>query len=352
MGQAFGTSDIMEKLDIIEKQLNNNLDAIKTTLAKHDADIGYTHTQLENLKNQIAEIDERHAKVNELYFDSLHQHSGESRLDSRKRFFSEMAASEGRMRLLQRGNEKVLQEFARICQKNKIEYWLDCGTLLGAVRHGGFIPWDDDIDLGIMRRDLPRLLKIVAQNKDYRITLVYDYYNKSRQYRFRTKEAANPCFVDIFPYDTTEAACDEETWREFCKQKTHIVNEIDNLELAKKWQETPWVKAESEFGRRIKTVVDEAYAELERPIRDGQTVIWGLDGPIPDLPSIFTWKQIFPLSTIEFDGRKYSCPHSPEEYSQVRYGDIYRLPRDIVSHYAHVADADIDVKVIKRFLAN
>ena len=61
----------------------------------------------------------------------------------------------------------LLKHFDAICKEHNIKYWLSSGTCLGAVRHGGFIPWDDDLDVEMLRDDYMKFEKVFKETDDY-----------------------------------------------------------------------------------------------------------------------------------------------------------------------------------------
>jgi phosphorylcholine metabolism protein LicD len=102
-----------------------------------------------------------------------------------------------------------------VCKKNNIQYWLDGCTLLGAYRHGGFIPWDDDVDIGVMRADFPKIKKALTLELPNQFFLQTDDSELNYKHAFikvrdtQTTSSAKldstydqrGLFIDIFPFD-------------------------------------------------------------------------------------------------------------------------------------------------------
>lgn len=120
------------------------------------------------------------------------------------------------LRKVQLTQLEILKEVDRVCKENDIDYWLDSGTLLGAVRHKGFIPWDDDLDIAMRREDYERFLRIAPQKMD--CNFFVQHWNNDIHYPFpwakvrkrgtifteyQLKDSAslNGIYIDIFPTD-------------------------------------------------------------------------------------------------------------------------------------------------------
>lgn len=111
---------------------------------------------------------------------------------------------------------EILKEIDRVCKKNNIRYWLEGGTMLGAVRHKGFIPWDDDLDIAMFREDYDRFLQIAPSElkSDYFLQcdatdpenpFLYAKVRKNNTYikeeKVRKIKMHQGIFVDVFPVD-------------------------------------------------------------------------------------------------------------------------------------------------------
>lgn len=118
--------------------------------------------------------------------------------------------------ILHQVDMEIVKEVVRICDEHNLIYYMHGGTMLGAIRHKGFIPWDDDIDMGMPRDDYEKFLKI-AENQlpetykvvNYRNTPQYQYYitrvldtdTKLIEERIGNDSKYTHASIDIFPID-------------------------------------------------------------------------------------------------------------------------------------------------------
>ncbi len=238
----------------------------------------------------------------------------------------------------------MLVEFDAICKRHRLRYWLDSGTLLGAVRHAGFIPWDDDIDLAMPVEDYLKFIQIAQgelssaiflQNRQTDGAFKLDYCklrsNRARIVEFHEKgrqlDYHQGVFVDIFPMLTLEAS---EENRRFYEETLEAIREVSAITL-----HTP--NGSDEPIRR---------AELVGSLRERHQgwegnelkVIYG--GEMPDVAAWFDMGAVFPLGDIEFEGHAFPAPNDPSHYLDAIYRFDYRQlpPEDKRVIHAHRID--------------
>lgn len=128
---------------------------------------------------------------------------------------------ENQLRKLQELELDIAIEIKRVCEKNNIKYFLMYGSLLGAVRHGGFIPWDDDMDFGMLREDYDKFIKACEIDLDkekfflqtWDTDFLYPFPWAKIQLKgtrfvddFAPENPNNGIAVDIFPFDSVPAS--------------------------------------------------------------------------------------------------------------------------------------------------
>lgn len=239
---------------------------------------------------------------------------------------------------------ELLKFIDNVCNKYEINYWLGFGTLLGAVRHQGFIPWDDDIDLGILREDYNKLIEVLPkeiskydyfkdncgltllleQNKNYfeDFNSVYDAVNQEDAKRleinlhFLQIAWLKPFVkIDFFPMDFIKDEKVNEINESFLakKFKFHfdMLEETDNFfdVLESNRQEVGFTNSKSKY---FSDTFESVYSWRVR---------------------IFEYDKTFPLETINFEGYEFKCPNDYDAHLKVAFGDDYmNLPKNIETH--------------------
>ena len=250
--------------------------------------------------------------------------------------------------------QKLLDEFSEYCDKNGLTYYLAYGTLIGAVRHKGYIPWDDDIDVLMPRPDYERFIENY-NDASKTSTRVVSHKTNPRYYLSFAKlintdtvmqEEVNSDYhigvnIDIFPLDNL--ADDYETAKKLIK-KAFMYNEImllKNLTFSKerKWYKNAVIGAGrvlSTFWSRNK-LIDRlnnlGIRKENKAFTKYVGLITGLDAC--DDRELFEAEWFKETVKIEFEGHLYSAPAGYDAVLRRTYGDYMKLPpaEEQVAHH-------------------
>jgi len=226
---------------------------------------------------------------------------------------------------------EMLISFDKICTKHHLRYWLDSGTLLGAVRHKGFIPWDDDIDLAMPIEDYNKFIllaplelpnEIFFQTSLTDTKFKFDYIklrsNKASIVEFHEKDKEvgyhQGIFVDIFPMLAVE---DTQQMSTFYTNTLEDIRSVSAVSL-----HTPMGK-DNPIKRKI--LVDSLDKHHKGWECQNNKLIYS--GKMPDVAASFHIKEVFPLSILSFEGLNFPVPKNPQHYlSEIYSFNFMKLP--------------------------
>ena len=250
----------------------------------------------------------------------------------------------------------ILKYTIDVCEKNGLTYWVVAGTLLGAVRHGGFIPWDDDLDIHMPRKDYEKLWKLLRRERSGRYVLCRT--TKNRNYHHRVMQMVDTgttfihtrcvdediehgVYIDIIPLDV----CPENKFDQMLQMFFASVFSIYNIQCKPEYN-----------GNRIMAIITEILLRLI-PGKNLRYKIWKaaekhmvkycydenyasskyvkvITSTMKELRHPFL-KEWFGDRKMQFEDIEVNVPSNAEAYLTAMYGDYMALPPEekrIVRH--------------------
>lgn len=252
----------------------------------------------------------------------------------------------GEIRKYQMAQLELLEQTHRICQELGLRYYLIGGTLLGAVRHGGFIPWDADIDIGMPRQDYEKFrLYWQEQSSDryffqhhttephhlsphaiLRIKGTHVILSKRISHKYPLTH--DGIYLDIFPLDEPPAdkGAQERQMQAICRTRRLI-------ELKAGYVYDSTGKIQKIVKRVVQLCLPPLGALNKRLDRQMRRHTGSGSGYLVSMASHYSyWKQLMAAEIygepreIEFEGKMFLAPAKTEEYLERIYGDYMKLP--------------------------
>ena len=231
---------------------------------------------------------------------------------------SQFPKAQGPLRDLQEADAALVAVIAKVLQKHGLRYWLDWGSLLGAVRHKGFIPWDDDIDIGIPEDDFDeavRVLKEELSGDTFEIGECQSWYGVGYKHR------ATGIWADLYPIYYCTLDADDPRQREKLREKCRTYQ-----------AKFPQIR-KSRDRAGIRQAMGEIIPEMCRPDA-AKSVFYANEFGEFHMTAV---KDIFPLAAADFEEYSLSVPHNADAYLRNMFGDYMSFPKDGYPHHGNDA---------------
>ncbi len=300
------------------------------------ADMKYYFDQL----NQRIELLEQ---KNEYLFFFLQHLEGETDMETKKRVFLNLPKASGQVADIQLADNYILSRVKRICDENGISFSLCGGTLLGAVRHHGFIPWDDDVDIDISREDFYRLEELLRNDEQLVMQRYYKYMEHGLRpgyvYKIKLRESEQ-FYIDVFPFDYMSVASGEE--EKANKEKEDLCErfgeELKNIFIKHGVFYSGKEKPEAN------PAMDDEVTAIENEYINRYNDLFLKGGPVTHftraigndrwLRNIYHMQKVadylpFEKNAVTFEEMSYNAYRNCEDLLKYQYGDFWKLPRFI-----------------------
>lgn len=336
-----------ENIQAACKVINTQLDAASIQINEHiNASCMHINKKLDILETRINFL----TIQNKILLEALSENFYNDKNILTKRFFKAMPRAVAPLSNLQDALFYMLLNFKKICDENNISYWLQAGTLLGAYRHNAWIPWDDDLDTGMLEEDL-RKLKHVLQN--HPVFKIEDFYHFCEGYigkftRIKFKDTKYNCFLDIPVYQYYDADNIDKAWEEILQIRAEFEEKAKNLSKQLKKVYHNEVVADEYDLKLIEEFFDNEISRLHKT--DGKFIYWASYSVPAHWKRIFPKEMFFPLNKLPFESEYFSVPNKYEDYLKLQYEDILALPQNACANHVEHFDLFNNIEQLSDYI--
>lgn len=264
-----------------------------------------------------------------LSFYKAASENGVGYIRARERAFKMLPKAEGAQRHLQLMECLLLKQFKRICEENGLQYWISDGTLLGAIRHDGFVPWDDDMDVSMPREDFNKLRVLLSRSETFQIVDYYRVQDRrwfSKISKFIDASSDTSVFIDVFPYDRYDAESIEEARAKYWDHRIALADDLEALIPQLKQPYCDVMIADPEDKAALDAVFQKHVDQLGKC---GRWMGWSIEIWDSEARIGFPEEYVLPCGTHRFETLMVHVPRQAEKYLEQVYGEYMLFPLDI-----------------------